>query len=429
LTIYVVRPGDSLWSISRRFGVSMERISDTNRLDEIPRLVIGQALVIPTLESAYLVRPGDSLWLISNRFNVPVGRIAQLNGLSYPYTIYPGQVLRIPELSKNYGYIEVNGYIEPSTSTREAAIINDVGVYHTYISPFSYQVRADGTLNTIRDETIISTARNYRVAPLMVITNFRNGNFDTELAHTILSDNSIQQNLIDNVIATMRRKGYYGLNIDFERVSPGDRELYNNFLRRIAGVLHQNNYILSTALAPKISAAQVGAWYEAHDYPAHGEIADFVILMTYEWGWSGGPPMAVAPINQVRKVLDYAVSVIPPKKIMMGMPLYGYDWKLPFVQGGPFARRVSPQDAITLAARYGSNIEYDRQAQSPFFNYFDESGTRHVVWFEDARSVQVKFLTVVEYGLRGLSYWVLGESFPQNWAVLDNMFNIVKVVR
>jgi len=194
-------------------------------------------------------------------------------------------------------------------------------------------------------------------------------------------------------------------------------------------VLHQNNYILSTALAPKISAAQVGAWYEAHDYPAHGEIADFVILMTYEWGWSGGPPMAVAPINQVRKVLDYAVSVIPPKKIMMGMPLYGYDWKLPFVQGGPFARRVSPQDAITLAARYGSNIEYDRQAQSPFFNYFDESGTRHVVWFEDARSVQVKFLTVVEYGLRVVSYWVLGESFPQNWAVLDNMFNIVKVVR
>jgi spore germination protein len=139
--------------------------------------------------------------------------------------------------------------------------------------------------------------------------------------------------------------------------------------------------------------------------------------------------MAVAPINQVRKVLDYAVSVIPPKKIMMGMPLYGYDWKLPFVQGGPFARRVSPQDAITLAARYGSNIEYDRQAQSPFFNYFDESGTRHVVWFEDARSVQVKFLTVVEYGLRGVSYWVLGESFPQNWQVLDNMFNIVKVVR
>lgn len=429
MTIYVVRPGDSLWSISRRFGVSMERISNTNRLDEIPRLVIGQALVIPTLESPYLVQPGDSLWLVSNKFNVPVNRIAQLNNLQYPYTIYPGQVLRIPELSKNFGYIEVNGYIEPSTGAREVAIINDVGKYHTYISPFSYQVNADGTLNSINDETIIATARNYRAAPLMVITNFRNGNFDTDLGHTILSDDSIQQKLIDNVIATMKRKGYYSLNIDFERILPADRELYNNFLRRISEVLHQNNYLLSTALAPKISATQVGAWYEAHDYPAHGEIADFVILMTYEWGWSGGPPMAVAPINQVRKVLDYAVSVIPPNKIMMGMPLYGYDWKLPYVKGGPFARRVSPQDAIGIAARYGSNIEYDRQSQSPFFNYIDESGTRHVIWFEDARSVQVKFFTAVEYGLRGVSYWVLGESFPQNWAVLDNMFNIVKVIR
>ena len=106
---------------------------------------------------------------------------------------------------------------------------------------------------------------------------------------------------------------------------------------------------MSTALAPKTSATQQGKWYEAHDYRAHGQIADFVVIMTYEWGYSGGPAMAVSPIDQVRKVLEYAITEMPPNKIMMGQNLYGYDWTLPFVQG-TVAKAVSPQQAIELAA-------------------------------------------------------------------------------
>lgn len=227
----------------------------------------------------------------------------------------------------------------------------------------------------------------------------------------------------------MSQKGYYGLNVDFERISPEDRELYNSFLRKMADALHARNYILTTALAPKTSGAQSGPWYTAHDYPAHGRIADFVILMTYEWGWSGGPPLPVAPIDQVRAVLNYAVSVIPRKKIMMGMPLYGYDWALPYEPHGGFAPRVSPQEAIDIARRHGAEIKYDQKSKSPFFNYVDGNRVSHIVWFEDARSVQAKYLLISEYGLRGASYWVLGEEFPQNWEVLNDMFNVVKVIR
>ena len=68
-----------------------------------------------------------------------------------------------------------------------------------------------------------------------------------------------------------------------------------------------------------------------------------------------------------------------------------------------------------------------RSGPITFFNYTDEAGIQHVVWFEDARSVQAKYLLVNQDGLRGVSYWVLGLPFPQNWAVLENMFNIVKV--
>ena len=116
MVIHVVRPGDSVYSLSTRYGVSAQRIIQINGLDEIPYLVVGQALVIPSTERAYRVQPGDTLWSISRQFNVPVDRIASLNGITDPNVIYPGMVIRIPELAKNYGFIEVNGYIEPSTA-------------------------------------------------------------------------------------------------------------------------------------------------------------------------------------------------------------------------------------------------------------------------------------------------------------------------
>lgn len=429
MTIYVVQPGDSLWSISRKFGVSAARIYAVNGLGDIPYLVIGQALVIPSTERAYLVRPGDTLWSISRKFGVSVESIARLNGISNPDMIAPGKVLRIPQLAKNYGYIETNGFIEPSTSQNEARIVNEVGAFLTYISPFSYQVNPDGSLAPFNDAALIQAARKFRVAPLMVITNFRNGNFDTGLVDAVLTNESLQQTLIASIIRVLQAKGYYGLVVDFERISPENRQAYNSFLRKLVAALRPLGYPVGTALAPKPSDYTGGAWHGAHDYRAHGEIVDFVIIMTYEWGWSGGPPYAVAPIDLVADVIRYAVSVIPSKKILMGMPLYGYDWPLPYMPGGPWAKRLSPQAAVALAARYGVVIKYDQKVQSPYFNYVDGNGVRHVVWFEDARSVQAKYLLANRYGVRGVSYWVLGLPFPQNWAVLDNMFNIVKVVR
>ncbi len=168
----------------------------------------------------------------------------------------------------------------------------------------------------------------------------------------------------------MKTKGYYGLNIDFERISPENRQLYNNFLRRVVDALHPLNYSVSTALAPKPSDYQTGAWHGAHDYKAHGEIVDFVIIMTYEWGWSGGPPYAVAPVNLVEDVIKYAVSVMPAKKIVMGMPLYGYDWKLPFVEGGPWAKRVSPQQALDNCSRTWCGNSLRQQGSVASFQLF-----------------------------------------------------------
>jgi spore germination protein len=305
--------------------------------------------------------------------------------------------------------------------------MEEAGDRLTYLSVFSYQVREDGTLTTPNDDIVLTQARRYRAAPILVLTNFSSGKFSSGIARTVLRTLSIQNKVIDQALSVMRSKGYLGINIDFEYIYPEDREFYNQFLRNLSARVKPEGFRLFTALAPKTSAGQKGLLYEAHDYPAHGQIVDFSVLMTYEYGWSGGPPMAVAPPNKVRQVLQYAVSVMPRHKIMMGMPLYGYDWTLPYIHGGHWARRVSTQEAYSIAWNHGVPVMYDEQSQSPFLHY-SVSGTNHVVWFEDARSMRAKFNLIKEFNLRGGSYWVLGSPFPQNWSLLNSVFRIAKIV-
>lgn len=140
---------------------------------------------------------------------------------------------------------------------------------------------------------------------------------------------------------------------------------------------------------------------------------------------NGGPPMAVAPIRQVKAVLDYATSVINSEKILMGMALYGYDWPIPW-QKGERASGISNNTAQNLAITEQSSIRFDIPSASPMFLY--RSGDQeHEVWFEDALSALIKFELVYEYQLRGISYWVLGNEFPQNWYLLPEVFDIKKL--
>lgn len=141
------------------------------------------------------------------------------------------------------------------------------------------------------------------------------------------------------------------------------------------------------------------------------------------WGYTYGPPMAVAPLNQVTRVVDYALSEIPKEKIWMGMPNYGYDWKVPY-QKDTMARSISNQQAIALAQKYYAAIRFDAAAQSPWFRYVDGDGQEHEVWFEDARSVRAKLELAHRRGLYGVSYWNLMRPFPQNWTVLTTLYEI-----
>lgn len=133
--------------------------------------------------------------------------------------------------------------------------------------------------------------------------------------------------------------------------------------------------------------------------------------------------MAVSPIPSIRRVLEYAITRIPPAKIYLGISNYGYDWPLPFVPGVTMANSISTNEAFELAAKHNVVIQYDLEAESPYF-YYTEDGVGHVVWFEDARSIKAKLGLVNEYGFHGALYWNLMRPNPQNLLVLNSLVNI-----
>ena len=427
MQIHVVQKGQSLYGIAQAYGITYQDIARANEIPDPSRIVVGQALVIPITGSYHWVQPGQSLYIISRLYGMTVNELASINGISPAQPLQIGQRLYIPQRPKVPA--ESLLYVEPRTPVAQSMIdeVRRRAGELTYLAMFSYEVQRDGSLKAPPLDDIPNIASSAGVANALVVTNLENFAFSADLAHDIFTDVEVQNRLFDNLIQIANEIGYTDIHFDFEILHAEDRELYNDFLRRARDRFHPAGFTLSTALAPKASDIRTGI-YGAHDYKVHGEIADFVSLMTYEWGYTYSEPQAVSPIGPVRAVVEYAVTQIPREKIFLGQNLYGYDWSSPFPpQGGSAARAVSPQQAIAIAVREEVDIQYDYVAQAPHFNYTDSNDVYHEVWFEDARSIQAKFNLIKEFNLRGIMYWKLGLAFPQNWLLLTDNFSIRKI--
>ena len=423
MMIHVVQSGESIESIAAYYGVDPIRLAVDNTVPSNGALAIGQTLVVRFPQQVHAVRSGETLTSIAAAYGTTVRSLWRNNWpLSGGSALFPGQVLVISYLDEKLGTAVSNGYAYPYI---ESSLLASQLPYLTYLTPFTYGITASGGLLPLEDDALLSAARQRGTRPVMHLSTLtESGQFSTERAAMVLTDFAVQDQLIEQILQTIRLRGYAGLDVDFEYLPGQLAEAYAAFLGRLQRLLRSQGLFVWAALAPKTSAAQQGLLYEGHNYAAVGAAVDAVLLMTYEWGYTYGPPMAVAPLPNVRAVLDYAVTEIPPEKILLGIPNYGYDWPLPFVQGVTRAQSISNQRAIELAVERQIAIQYDETAQSPFFHYTDAAGTVHEVWFEDARSMAAKLRLMAEYGFLGAGFWNLMRPFSQTWLVLDSLYDI-----
>lgn len=370
-----------------------------------------------------IVQPGETVDSIAAKSGVSVESLVYDNQIPYPYRLAVGQALLIDDGQgePGQGSVRINGYAYPYISPW---VLEQTLPYLSDLSIFSYGFTAQGELlePVLPVEWMINGAKLAGVLPVLTLTPFgSDGKFNNYLIHSLVTSEEAKETLISQLRSTMRQMGYGGMDIDFEYILAEDRELFTQFVSEVTEALRNDGYRVTIALAPKTSADQKGLLYEGKDYDALGQIVDAALLMTYEWGYKYGPPMAVAPLNMVRRVVEYAVTEIPPDKLYLGIPNYGYDWPLPFVSGTTVARTIGNIEAVQIAIEQGVPIQFDETAQSPYFNYTAD-GVEHVVWFEDVRSFQKKYQLMQEFGMLGAGFWNIMQLFRPGWLLLKDTF-------
>ncbi|MBS4178965.1 glycosyl hydrolase family 18 protein [Lederbergia citrea] len=408
--IYVVKSGDSVFSIANKYRISMNSVRIINGL-QTDQLVPGQDLLIPS--TVYIVQPGDSLYKIAQMALVPIETIRLFNGL-HTDVLMIGMSLYLPPRKKDL--VETFSYLVPSTPEKNRVNVQTFASLNSYFGVFEYHILEDGNLSSLNDQNLVTLIRANGVAPIAVITNLTASGFSSELTKRILNNPILRQKVIDNIYNLVKSKKYAGVNIDFERVRESERDLYSGFLHAIRNRLRPEGFSTSAAVPAKTDD-QI-PWLKGYDYGGIGAAVDFVFIMAYDWHEASSPPGPVAPIIEVRKTIEYALRFMGRNKIILGVARYGYDWTM---SNGKVvsARAHSISDSINIAMRYRVPIQYSIQYQQPYFSYRDETGNYHIVWFEDIKARAKKYQLVFDYQLRGVGAWQLALQFPQS----DNLIN------
>jgi spore germination protein len=286
MQIHVVQSGQTLGTIAEQYGISPGRIIIDNELPNPDNLVIGQSLGIRVPETVHTIAEGDSLFSIAQQYKVNPAQILRNNPrIAENEILTPGeQVVITFKGEEPIDNVILNGYAYPFINR---SVLRKTLSFLTYQSLFTYGFTSQGDLIPIEDTELIALGKEFGVASIMMLAPMNaEGKFDTQIAHDMFVNKEGQNRLIDNIISTMQEKGYVGLDIDFEFIRPEDRQNFIDFIKNVQSRLKPLGLLTLVALAPKTSGEMTGLLYEAHDYPAIGATADYVLLMTYEWGYT-----------------------------------------------------------------------------------------------------------------------------------------------
>lgn len=368
----------------------------------------------------YVVKEGDTVDSIAFYFGISINSLIYANQLEYPYRLAIGQSMLIVDdlelsgLLYRKNILRANGFAYPFISPW---VLNETLPYLEEMSVFSYGFSEEGELipPALPVEWMINDALYKGVRPVLTLTPFgKDGQFNNYLIHRMLINKRARGNLIANIVDTITEMGFEGVNIDFEFILSEDRDNFTQFVGDVTTAVNELGYEVTVDLAPKTSSTQSGLLYEGKDYMGLGNASNRAFVMTYEWGYTYGPAMAVAPINKVRQVLEYATTQIPSEKISMGIPNYGYDFTQPYVRGESKAKTIGNIEAVNIAINNNSIIMFDEISKTPFFSYVEDNVT-HEVWFEDARSIWEKYKLIKEYNLYGFGCWQIMQLFRPMW--------------
>ncbi|MDP4142882.1 MAG: glycosyl hydrolase family 18 protein [Bacillota bacterium] len=282
------------------------------------------------------------------------------------------------------------------------------------IATDTYTTDAYGSISGLVPSSQISYANANGIKPYAMITN----NFDGSIAQTLLESSTNRQNLINNTLNALKVNSYKGVNVDLEGVYYYDRSYFTTFMSELYSALHSQGFTVTISVPAKTYDSTTDGWNGAFDYAALANYSDQMVLMAYDEHYAGGSPGPIASIGWVQNVVNYAVTVIPKNKILLGVAAYGYDWT-----SAGNAKAYSISQIYNLATTYGATIQWDSTSQCPYFYYTDSTGVQHTVWFENSTSLAYKLDVVNSSNIAGIGIWRLGLENSDYWTTIKTKFS------
>lgn len=426
MKIHVVQSGETITSIAELYKIPVDRLISDNGIQNPNNLVVGQTIVILYPLLNYNIQEGDTLQGIAEKHNVSVMQLFRNNPyLSDREYIYPGETITISYDTEKIRKIAVGGYVY---SYVNKDVLRKTLPFLTYLTVFNYRVNASGEINDLNDQEIVTMAKEYGVLPMMLVSTLsEQGIGSREVAYSILNNPTIQDRMIDNIIMNIKNKGYYGLNQYFQYLEPETKNLIESFIIRMSTRLKSEGLRYTITITPRTNIERTEVTYEAIDYTTISQYADALLFLSYDWGYSFGPPASVTPVNILRNVIRNIIEIIPPEKYVLGFPVIGYDWTLPYVPGYTIANSITYDAAIQIASDHDVSIKFNEISAAPYYFYMNKDEF-HNVWFKDARSIDIITRLVPEFGLQGLSIWNNMYFYTQMWFIINNLYDIEKVL-
>ncbi len=286
---------------------------------------------------------------------------------------------------------------------------------HPEVRAFStpnYSITAQGNISGQLYPAAMAYAQTQHLDAYVTINNYSNtlGNFDGKMTGQLLSNSVDTKALITDIVTLVKNTSLAGVNIDFEMLPPSSSASFVSFLGALEQQLHQVDKQLNVDL-PGVTHAGTG-----YNYSAIGHATDNVIVMAYDYSYPGGPAGAIAPLWWVLQVVRYAVSNIPANHVILGIPVYAYDWH----DGTTTALSLTQVDKVIAANHIAP--KWDSKDSAPYFTYTSGYST-HTVYYENAQSLTDKLNVAREYGLRGISLWHIGLENSAAWTAINGYLN------
>jgi spore germination protein YaaH len=297
------------------------------------------------------------------------------------------------------------------------ASFNSLQSFSSYINTISaavFSVDATGAVNgSIANSQVVGFDKANAIRTYASVSNADSGGFNAKLGHSAITAN--KSIVIGNLVGLARNSGFDGIDLDFEGLDPRDRGAYSKFVHDLAGTLHTNRLKLILSVPAKQSDDPTNTWSGAIDYAAIGQDADLLQMMTYDEHIPGhGTPGPVSGSDWVAACIQYAIAVVAPSKLLIGLPAYGYDWKQK-ADGAWVAGNSNYLGVIPWTQNPTQTASWDAASNSPYVDYTDADGSKHEAWFENPQSIQVKVALVKQYHLAGISMWQMGDENLSFW--------------